>query len=210
MSTRAAERQLVEGKLRVLRAGAFSACAVSLAAVAHLLAGGTAPSPILLAGLGLLLAPVAVLSAGKLHRPAAVGTAMVAVQTALHWLFGQFGPAADCAQMSSHLSHPGMAHPGSLVCQDNPAMTMAGSSPLMVLAHLSAAALLGLLLSKGETALWRMLSWIFPKLPARFRPLPVRARLRRTASRRTAPLRPEPLTGAVGRRGPPRSPAIFA
>ncbi|GAA3605643.1 hypothetical protein GCM10022223_21750 [Kineosporia mesophila] len=210
MSTRAAERQLVEGKLRVLRAGAFSACAVSLAAVAHLLAGGIAPSPVLLAALALILAPIAVLSAGKLRRPTTVGTAMIAVQTGLHWLFGQFGPAADCVQMSSHLGHPGMTQAGSMVCQDHPAMTMGTSSPLMLLAHLSAAALLGLLLSKGETALWRMLSWIFPKLPGRFRPLPVPTRLRRTASRRTVPLRPEPLIGAVGRRGPPCPSAIFA
>ncbi|GLY13597.1 hypothetical protein Kisp01_06130 [Kineosporia sp. NBRC 101677] len=211
MSARAAELQLVQGKLRVLRAGVFSACAVSLAAAAHVLAGGAAPAPFLLLTLGLLLAPPAAVAAGRLRGAVPVGGTMIAVQAALHWLFGVFsGTAATCAQMSAHLGHPG--EPSSMVCHGGP-MTMAEmgtSSPLMTLAHLAAAGMLGLLLSRGENALWRMLSWILRKLPGRFRPFPATSRPRRAVARRALPLSPDPLAGAVGRRGPPRRIAIFA
>lgn len=216
VSARAAERQLVEGKLRVLRAGVFSACAISLSAAAHVLAGGDAPAPLLLLALGLLLAPPAAVAAGRLRGPVSVGTTMVLVQAGLHSLFSLFTPAATtCTQMSTHLGHPG--EPSSLVCHDSAmttgamaSMAMAPSSPLMTLAHLGAAALLGLLLSRGETALWRMLSWILPKLPSPFRAVPVTERPRRVATHRALRPRPEPLVGAVGRRGPPRRVLAFA
>ncbi|GAB6899583.1 hypothetical protein JCM9957A_26730 [Kineosporia succinea] len=192
-----------------MRAGVFSACAVSLSAVAHVFAGGTPPTPVLLIALALLLAPMAAVAAGRLRSGTTVGITMVAVQAGLHELFGLFGPAAGCVQMSSHLGHPG-APTGALVCHDESMAAMSSDSPLMTLTHLSAAALLGLLLSHGEWALWRMLSWILPTLPALSRPVPIVARRRRATSRSVPPVRPEPLTGAVGRRGPPRSAATFA
>ncbi len=214
VSARAAERQLVQGKLRVLRAGVFSACAVSLGATAHVLAGGAAPAPFLLIALSLLLASPAAMAAGKLRGVVPVGAAMIAVQTGLHSLFGMFDGAGAtstaCTQMSGHLGHPGEA--GSLVCHDGPmtAMSMGAGSPLMTLTHLGAAGLLGLLLSRGETALWRMLSWILPKLPGRLPAYPATSRSRRTPVPRVLPLRPEPLAGAVTRRGPPRPVPVLA
>jgi hypothetical protein len=208
VSARAAERQLVQGKLRVLRAGVFSACAVSLATAAHVLAGGAPPAPFLLVALALFLAPAAAMAAGKLRGAVSVGTAMVAVQAGLHSLFGLFtSTAANCTEMSAHAGH------SELLCADSGAMSnmaMGSNAQLMTLAHLGAAALLGLLLSRGETALWRMLSWIFPKLPGRFRACPPTPRLRRATVRRAATPKPAPLVGAVGRRGPPCAIAIFA
>ncbi|MBT0773014.1 hypothetical protein KIH74_28990 [Kineosporia sp. J2-2] len=216
MSARAAERQLVQGKLRVFRGGLFSACAVALSAAAHVLGGGSSPSTLVLVVLGLFLAPVASLAAGRLRGPLAVGLTMIAVQAGLHRLFGLLGPAA-CVQTSSHAGHPGHSGVGvgtgvgaGLVCHGDTAMAMSSASPLMTVAHLTAAALLGLLLSRGETAVWRMLSWMLPALPGRFRTYPTSTRPRRSRPR-TVPLpRAEHLVGAVWRRGPPQAIAVFA
>ncbi|GAB3243561.1 hypothetical protein GCM10027456_12140 [Kineosporia babensis] len=197
----------------MLRAGVFSACAVSLAALAHALAGGAAPSPFLLLALGLLLASPAAMAAGKLRGAVPVGATMIAVQYGLHSLFGLFDGAmgTTCTQMSTHLGHPGES--SSLLCHDGAGTVMTAmpmSSPLMTLAHLGAAGVLGLLLSRGETALWRMLSWILPKLPGRLPTFLIVARQRRAQAPQVLPLRPEPLVGAAGRRGPPRPVLAFA
>lgn len=216
VTARSVEHRPGRGGARVARAAAFAGSAATFSGAAHALAGGAVPSPLLLLALGLLTAPLAVLAAGRVRGPAQVAAAMVTVQAAMHTLLSRFGAhPASCHRMpslSGRLGHAGMSEGTGMLCRDEASgMVMDGLSPTMTLCHLGAAVALGLLLSRGERALVQVLAWILPALPGCPRPLPALVagphRLRPTRIVRPAP---EPLTGAAGRRGPPRSVLAFA
>lgn len=168
--------------LRLTRSAAFSAVCVSLAALAHWLAGGSGPGPLMLVmGGGAVLALGLVLG-GRERSTATVGLALAATQVGLHELFGTtFGPA------------PGTLHHGQGLSE--------GLG--MLLAHLSATLITGWWLARGEAALWAVLRrlgvLILPTavpvspLSVRLAPLP----------RFTWIVRRSALRHIVSRRGPP-------
>lgn len=121
---------------RLARSAAFSAVCVLLAVGAHRFAGGGGPAPAaLLTGVLTVTAGVAV-AAGRERSPQTIVGLLAGAQVFLHCLLDATGPAA--------VSHP--TWHGGLSAQTG-----------MFTAHLTAATLTGLWLSRGEEALWSVL-----------------------------------------------------
>ncbi|MFI6502496.1 MFS transporter [Nonomuraea typhae] len=170
--------------LRLTRSAAFAAVSVTLSALAHALAGGTAPGPatpaLALAGvfaLGLLLS-------GRERSPAVITLALAATQAALHNAFAYDSvPAAP-----SPLTDPEHG---------------LGQNAGMLLSHVVATLLTGWWLARGEHVVWSLLH----RLARRLLPLPPPARVpevRQAAffTSRRVPVSPA-VTLTVSRRGPP-------
>ncbi|MFB4282784.1 MULTISPECIES: MFS transporter [unclassified Nonomuraea] len=168
---------------RLARTAAFAAVCVTLAALAHVLGGGSAPEPGV-AALG--LAGVAALGLAFCGRERSAGTinlVLVGAQLGLHELFAGDGAA--------YVSVHGHAQGGLAV--------NAG----MLLTHLTATVITGLWLSRGEAALWSLLRRLGRRLvllaPAAAPVLWFRTPIVHT---RVVPLQPG-FRHSVARRGPP-------
>ncbi|MBF5083034.1 hypothetical protein [Quadrisphaera sp. INWT6] len=171
------------GALRLLRSGVLAACALGLSAGAHALAGGHLPGAAPLAALAAatwtacwvavrwrLPAPavVALLGAGQVGfhaalsalEPAAVGGhgAARAVPAGLEALAATGnGHAHATTQATSHL-----AGHASALWLGGPTSADAA----MLLAHTAAAAAVGLVVARGEAALWDLCAWLAPLAPS--------------------------------------------
>ncbi|WP_188196005.1 MFS transporter [Nonomuraea sp. SYSU D8015] len=122
--------------LRLARTAAFSAVCVTLAALAHLLGGGSGPEP-WAAGLGLaVVAGLGLALCGRERSPATINVVLVVAQLGLHELFA----GEQTAYVSVHGHGEGLA-------------VNAG----MLAAHLTATVVTGLWLARGEGALWALL-----------------------------------------------------
>ncbi|MER5421184.1 MFS transporter [Streptosporangium roseum] len=173
--------------LRLMRAAAFSAVCVMLAALGHLAAGGSGPAPWAMATGTTTVTALAVLLAGRERSTATISVALSAMQLFLHELFAYGDPSGISLT----------AHPHGL-----------GEGLGMLVAHLTATLITGWWLARGEAALWALLRAaggrlgaalrllpcpVAPALPARTAvpavvPAPARAALRHTVSRRGPPL----------------------
>ncbi|WP_457965598.1 hypothetical protein M1E17_03940 [Arthrobacter sp. D1-29] len=149
-----------------LRAAALSTGILTLAAGAHVAAGGQLP------GLGILLAVLALTGLAatsatrlRLNLPAMI-TVLGMGQVILHEVFTAFsGPAvADGSTVSGlHGSHsPGLAPPALEGMNGHPHQLDSAAGLAMLLAHAVATAGCALLLAKGETALWALAAWLGP------------------------------------------------
>jgi hypothetical protein len=155
------------GALRVARAFGFGLTAFALSVVAHVAAGGPAPSATttLLLGAGTLWVSVfltwrrlgvtaSVVSLGALqvvlHAGLSLASAGGACLTVVHSHAGHLasGPMTMCAASSSVHGHvhgiPGLA---------------------MTAAHAVAAVLLGVLLARADQAVWFLSALVWPRLP---------------------------------------------
>lgn len=193
MTTRAA---------RTLRGSAFALIAVLLAAAAHTLADGGAPSPLFCAVVAVLAAPVAVLLAGTRPRAWRTAAAVAASQVVFHAAFTLVG---DLGRWDAAAS----GHVHALDPVAGPAAAVHPPSAGMLLAHAAAAAITALLVLRGERAVVAVWRW-------------ARARLRRVAGAVRVPLRhripplprlSRPRTARVtahplSRRGPPPLSAV--
>jgi hypothetical protein len=154
-----------------VRSAMLAAAAVTLAAGAHVLAGGQLPAPAILLGL-LALTGLAATVATRLRLSYATMTALLgAGQLVLHEAFSVFGPgfgpaASGVAPGSAH-------HAGPFIAQlaAGPAELHILDSPLaiaMPAGHALATVACALLLAKGEAALWSLAAWLRPlvQLPA--------------------------------------------
>lgn len=183
--------------MRALRGVAASAITVLLAATAHTLAGGGAPSPLLVFVAVTLAAPPAVLLVGR--RPSVLRTtaAVLVAQVVFHTAFALFGGSSGVMFTTGVGAHAHMAH---MVMTGAPTM----SHDSMSAAHVIAALLTIIVLHRGERmlrALGRGIQRLIPLRVARApRPLSVRA-VRATFVSPTA--RAVILVSAIGRRGPP-------
>lgn len=121
---------------RLARSAAFSAVCVLLAVGAHRFAGGGGPAPAALLTGVLTVTAGAAVAAGRERSPQAIIGLLVGAQVFLHCLLDMTGPDAA--------SHP--TWHGGLTAQTG-----------MLTAHLAAALLTGLWLSRGEEALWSVL-----------------------------------------------------
>lgn len=205
------------GALRLVRALAVALVVVALAAGGHVLAGGAAPSPLLLGAGGVAVLLAATVLAGRRLS----GTRIVALlglgQAGLHTLLA-LSPAPACAAgvpaaVSGHAGHSvqGVGDAASVatgLCATAGGHAHAGDALLaggtvMLAAHVAATALTAVLLLHGERALWSLWGWLLPAVRVvRAVPLPVFPRLPRPeAALRVAP-RPV-LLDAASRRGPP-------
>jgi hypothetical protein len=195
--------------VRLARAAGLAVSAFSLAAGAHLAGGGSMPAGVWSAAILLLVFTGSVLVTGRRLGPVAIVALLGGSQLLLHRAFAFTEPAAaPCvAGAPEHGTHLAGA---VAVCADPALATAAmqgmdhsmGGGATMVVAHTVAAVLLGLLLARGEEALWFLAAFVLP----RWR-VAVRCPVRPTAPRPEWPvpvLVPlETALGGVGRRGPP-------
>ncbi|WP_262107844.1 hypothetical protein [Arthrobacter sp. Marseille-P9274] len=150
--------------LRLLRAGGFSAAAFCLSAAAHVAGGGTLPATAVVVALGALtLLPVMVLAGRKLGA-ATTAAALGASQLLLHQAFTVLSSTSNCTEAGGH-SHAGA---GSLDCVAAASHSAADHGAAMLAAHVIATAFIGLMLARGEEALWALAAWLRPlvRLPS--------------------------------------------
>ncbi|PRX62058.1 hypothetical protein B0I32_11310 [Nonomuraea fuscirosea] len=169
--------------LRLARTAAFAAVCGALAALAHVLGGGSAPAPAT-AALGFCgVAALGLALGGRERSAGTINLMLVGAQLGLHELFAGEGAA--------YVSLHGHAQGGL------------GVNAGMLLTHLTATVLTGLWLSRGEAALWSLLR----RLGRRLTPLAaVRVLVPRPCAAivhtRVVPLQPG-FRHSVARRGPP-------
>jgi len=214
------------GALRLLRSGVLAVCALGLSAAAHALAGGHLPGA----------APLAALAAGawlvcwaaarwRLSARAVtglLGASQVGVHAALSALdpaaAGGHGAARPVPAELGALAASGAAH-GTTQAVGHAAghagaLWLGGptsADAAMLLAHAAAAAAVGLVVARGEAALWDLCAWLAPLAPALLlalllvlagRPSPTR-RVRPTTGRPDRPRLRRELARQHRRRGPP-------
>ncbi|MEU8383463.1 MFS transporter [Streptosporangium sp. NPDC048865] len=175
--------------LRLTRAAVFSAVCLALAVLGHAAAGGSWPRPWAVAVAGAAVTATALLLAGRERSTVTINTGLAALQLSLHELF-VLGDAAGVPP-----PHP---HARGL-----------GENLGMLVAHLTATLITGWWLARGESALWALLRSAGRRLGAMFpllrspaaavapprgpvyapgTPVPARAVLRHSVSRRGPPL----------------------
>lgn len=204
----------------------FAVLAEALALAAHVSGGAPSPSPLVLLAIAAALVLASTAAAGRRRGPVSIGLGLLLTQWLLHQAFSVLTvqhavglvPAHVMPGMAS-MTHGSMSHGSMLPSLADPMQSidsmqsidpmqqaMAGMGGMhlggrMLLMHLVATALTGVLLVHGEAMLWRSIGWFRPRLPV----LPtcqVAVRL------------PEPITsgatkhvrlavGGLGRRGPP-------
>ncbi|MDQ0145954.1 hypothetical protein [Pseudarthrobacter niigatensis] len=145
---------------RVPRAIAFTAAMLTLAAGAHLLAGGILPPPVILAGIvALVLAPVTILSKTKINAPAMTGL-LGSSQLALHWAFDALSVSATFTPADGAHGH------GALPASSMAAVLAPGHAAvpgaLMLALHAVATVATALVLARGEAAVWALAAWLRP------------------------------------------------
>jgi hypothetical protein len=190
------------GALRLLRAGGLAIAAYALASTAHLVAGGALPAlPWVASTLLLTFCAAVVLTGRKLGRCATVAGLGIS-QLVLHQAFVFLSPTGNCLKVSGPAMHLG--HEAVMACA-NPSMTMPAhhnSGVAMAAAHTVAAVLMGVVLARGEAALWFLTSLVWAALPTAMR-VPAAEPLQRVAWRPRRPVRQLVCAGGLGRRGPP-------
>ena len=184
------------GATRLARAAAFGVATLALAAGAHVAAGGGLPSMTILA---VLAVPVSVAAMALTRRrcgPALLLASMATAQVLLHQTLTMLTahvPGGMTGQSSSRLASAmgghAMAHAG-------------GWSVAMTAAHVVATVVTALLLSRGEQALWQLVSRLFLALPSEPAAVGCTPRLR-SALASVPVLTPSVVSGGPGLRGPP-------
>ncbi|MFD0660405.1 MFS transporter [Thermocatellispora tengchongensis] len=125
-----------------MRAAVFSVVCVVLAALGHVVAGGSGPAPwaVVAGGLGVLA--VAAGMAGRERSAAVISVSLAGAQLVLHELFAFGSPAEEDISLVLHLHGESAG---------------LGESLGMLIAHMTATLLTGLWLARGEAALWATL-----------------------------------------------------
>ncbi len=213
------------GALRVLRSGVLAVCALGLSAAAHALAGGHLPGAVPLAALA-AGAWLVCWAAGRWRLSAAAVTGLLgAGQVGVHAVLSGLDPAAGghgaarpvptglealaaagTAHGAGHAVGHAVGHAGALWLGGP-----TGADAAMLLAHAAAAAAVGLVVARGETALWDLCAWLAPLAPALLlllllvlagRPAPV-TRARPATGHPDRPRLRRELARLHRRRGPP-------
>ena len=214
----------VVGPLRVARAALVATLVLALTALAHRVAGGALPDPLVLAALAAFTLAGTTAAARLRFTPTRLVVLLGGAQVALHQALVVLAPGGSCVPAgatSGHGAH--VASVGEVVCAAPAAsVTAVGGASLvhpehlatsgtaglwMVVAHAVATVVLALVLARGERALERFLAWVTPRaglpalvpVPPAARPRTPRARTVRVASlwrARRAPTRGPPT--AVG------------
>lgn len=173
--------------LRLMRAATFSAVCLALAVLGHVAAGGSWPRPWAVAAAGAAVMAMAALLAGRERSTVTISAGLAALQLSLHEVFALGGAA-------------GISPP-------HPHVRGLGESLGMLVAHLTATMITGWWLARGESALWAMLRSAGRRLGAMFLLLRPPAAVAPASRPAHAPVTPVParavLRHSVSRRGPP-------
>ena len=181
--------------VRALRGAAAAWTATIIAATSHTLAGGGAPSPALIAVLGVLASPVAIALVGRRLSAWRVGTAVVVSQGLFHTAFAMTA-GVDTTGLRGHV------HDVQLV-GGAPAAGILPDSGMLV-GHLIAAAATLFVLYHGERMLRALGSGIRSLIRRAGVPVLVAAPFVRSAPGVVALRRPAGVVlSDVSRRGPP-------
>jgi hypothetical protein len=150
---------------RFLRSLVVAVLILSLSLGSHVVGGGTLPAPAILLLLGVLvLAPVTALSGRAFPFPALVGV-LLGGELAIHSALTALTGAAVCGSAAPAQHHGTAPHHVSAFTDCSAlAGQVAGpvAGPGMFLAHAAAAAVLGLLMTRGEAALALLMAWLRP------------------------------------------------
>lgn len=193
---------LARAPLRIPRTLAVAGTVLSLAAAAHVFAGGELPAPPVLAALAALTTLAAApLTGARLTAPVLAGY-LLAGQFALHQAFSAMsGPAVSVARPAAH------AHYGQILPAPGPdaalqVMPAADPAAAMLGLHVLATLATALVLARTEASLWAVAAWlrilIKPLVPGAMPPV---LRLAVIGGRR--PARRVAALGQVSARGPP-------
>lgn len=164
----------------------FSLSAVGLATAAHASGGEPVSLPVAALCVPALMLVVNLLAARR-RGPLFLIVSMGATQVALHAVLMTAAVASSCRMVGQH---PAAGHRSGAVSTCDPAMAshqtsdMFAMSPRMFAAHALSAALMALLLARGEAAIWALAESLgfrldlprAPELPPARRPLPVLVR----------------------------------
>lgn len=188
----------------LLRASAMATVILTLAAGAHVLAGGELPAPaIMLAVLALTALASTTATRLRLEFPS-LAALLFTNQLVLHELFTAFSPTAQVAAPTADAHHDHHFYSGGLQAfVVHLAGPEAGPGLLMPAAHGLATLACALLLAKGESALFALAAWLRPlaKLPSAIAPDAAAPASPFTPT--AAPLRPWRNLRQDSRRGPP-------
>lgn len=190
------------GAVRVARAAALGVTVLTIAAAAHVLAGGALPSLLVLALLGIPVSAVAVVLTGRRCGPVLLVGALAVAQVLLH----QALMVLAAAQVTGGLSGQMAAHSTSSMdpAMGTVAMASAGGwSAAMTATHMVASVVTALLLARGEQALWQLLARLLPtmrRIPRFFACGPRQAPVLLSVP----VLRPSLVSAGSVLRGPPR------
>ncbi|MBT0769701.1 hypothetical protein KIH74_12255 [Kineosporia sp. J2-2] len=202
------------GAIRLTRSALFALSAVGLAVAAHASGGERVSVPVAVACVPAVMLVVNLLAARR-RGPVSLVLAMGATQAVLHVTLMAAVMSDGCRMAGRHLV-TAAGHSSASVTGCDPAMAghqaadMFTLSPVMLTAHAVAAALLALLLARGEAAVWALVGCLahrlaLPRLavlPPAAGPLPVPAR-EALLPRSDVPRH------AVRRRGPPAPALVF-
>jgi hypothetical protein len=200
------------GALRLARAFGFAIAAFGLSVAAHVMAGGTPPSVTASLVLGGATLWVSLFLTGQRRGARSIVAAMGLLQLLLHQALMMSAAGSRCAALDaagSHLHTLGAeARSACMAMPSLPQPHAAHGIPLgMTLAHALAALLLGLVLARGESAIWFLACLVWPSRPVA---LAVPVRMPRAWSVPTVPTvrRLSHALAPISRRGPPRLAAV--
>lgn len=189
------------GVLRLVRSTVLATTCLLLALTAHVLAGGAMPSATVLAVLAIPLVCGCIWVTARRTGPVRLGVLLLGSQLGLHETFMTLAHPACHPAVAGHAAMSMPAGCGPSAATTTMTTTMAAPSTAMLLAHVTAAAGLGLVLWYGERILWALMSWLTATAPSGRSVTLVCAPVPTAPVRR--PLTSAPVLGGVGRRGPP-------
>ena len=148
----------LHGSTRLARAFVFGSSGVVLAAGAHVAGGGSLPPPPVLALLVVPVSWVSVALSGRQRGPVMIGACLWGTQALLHEAFmGLSASASGCSSAGGAVhtmpGMPGIAPAGLWRCSASAAAMPANglTDRVMLLAHVVACVLTGMMLARGET-----------------------------------------------------------
>ena len=179
--------------MRALRGTTAAAVATLVAATAHTLAGGGAPSPLLVAAVAILVSPLATALIGRGLSAWRVASAVLISQALFHLAFALTAGADPAAATASHAHHLALAGTAAAVLPDGP----------MTAGHVLAAGATMLAVYFGERML-RALARGIRSLLSRARAVAPRPPVPRLVATVVRPLhRQRVRLSSLSRRGPP-------
>lgn len=200
-------RTAARAPFHAVRSAMVATTVVTLAAAAHVVAGGLLPAPAVLFALLALTGLVTTTATRLKLNFGALSALLGAGQVVLHEAFSAFSVPAAAAVTGGPA---GRAHHGGAAFLPLPADHLplhqldSALAWSMLAGHALATLACALLLSKGEDALWSLAAWLRPliELPAPFPPRPTTARVLPTRPLGAVPLPWRNLRRDC-RRGPP-------
>ncbi|AKT50693.1 hypothetical protein ADJ73_04105 [Arsenicicoccus sp. oral taxon 190] len=157
--------------MRLLRAAVLAVVVVCLAALAHLVGGGTLPGPGVLAVLVAVVGTAALVASSRRLGTWSIGAILGGGQLALHEAFALLGTTGADPASLGHVV--GSGHHAVLVTHAPAGDAAAAVEHLaahgghhlslpMLLAHAIATVVTTLVLARGERALWLLAGWLAP------------------------------------------------